>query len=120
MTDIAAIGLNHLSNSLAGKMGKCEVSEWQGDDGENVFIYWEPLTGVQQKKIEACSNVVDRIAMTVKVRARDQDRKKVFKNTPLESLVNDYDFSVIRAIAYLMASDMGGDPDDETEKAAKE
>jgi hypothetical protein len=120
MVDIAAIGLKHLSDQLSGKMHHCIVSEWIDPETEQpVEIYWRPLTGAEQKQIEAGAGQVERIALTVKVRARDAGGRLLFGNTGLASLMHDYDFDVIRAIAYLITGDIT-DTDDAVEDAVKE
>lgn len=117
---IAEVGRRHLADALNGKMNYAVVSEWLVD-GEPVRIYWQPLTGAEQMKIEAFDNAVQRNCMTVKVRARDADGKLIFADTAIESMINDFDYAVIRAIAFLMVSDFGDDPDrDPIEEIEKE
>lgn len=120
MIDIAAIGRQHLADQLAGRMSHCIVSEWlDPDTGQPVEVYWRPLTGAQQKQIDAAGSQVDRIALTVKLRALNAAGRPIFADTPLASLVHDYDFDVIRAIAYLITGNIT-DADDAVEDAAKE
>lgn len=120
MADIAAIGLKHLADQLSGQMHHCIVSEWKDPDtGQPVEIYWRPLTGAEQKQIDAGASQVERIVLTVKVRARDATGRLLFADTPLASLIHDYDFDVIRAIAYLITGDIT-DADDAVEDAVKE
>lgn len=118
--DIAAIGLAHFADALTGKMSQCTVSEWLADDGKPVVIYWKPLTGEIQKIIDGAGDYVSRTCLTVKSRALDADGKLIFKKTPIESLAADYDYSVLRAIAYLMATDISGDIDEQIEATEKE
>lgn len=121
MIDIAQIGRQHLADALAGKMQSCIVSEWlDPDTGQPVSIYWKPLTGIEQKAIDECDTPVTRLAMIVKTRARDASGKLIFASTGLASLTHDYDFDVIRAIAYLITGNIGGDADDQIEAAVKE
>ena len=118
--DIAAIGRNQLRDALAGKMSSCDVSEWLDDEGKPVKIYWRPLTGVQQRQIEEASTTVDRNCMTVKVRALNEAGDQVFEKVPLVSLNRDYDYSVLRAIAYLMVTEIGQDADERQDEIEKE
>ncbi len=118
--DIAEIGRSQLFDALTGGMEFCEVSEWLDDDGKPVNVYWNPLTGIEQKKIELASNQVDKILLTVKVRARDEDRNLIFDKMPLETLLRDYDFQVMRAIPYIMVSDTGYSQEDEISDLSKE
>lgn len=114
--NIADIGKRHLKDALTKKLSNCEVTEWEDGEGNPVKIYWEPLTGAQQKQIEEAGTDVDRQCMAVKVRALNKDRSPIFSDTPLASLTHDYDFNVIRAIAFLMATDMGQDNQEEIEE----
>ena len=107
--NIADVGRQSFADALARSMSHCDVSEWLDDAGQMVRIYWRPLTGAEQLKIEAFGNSVDRNLMTVKVRARDPDGALVFNGVPIESMRVDYDYNVMRAIAYLMMVDTGGD-----------
>ena len=118
--NIADIGRAHLRDALTGKRSSCNVDEWLGDDGHPVKIYWLPLTGAQQKRVEEASTNVDRTCMMLKVRALDEAGAEIFADVPLVSLVRDYDYSVVRAIVYIMASDMGQDADDRQEEIEKE
>lgn len=118
--DIAAIGRDHLAAALRGKMYHCVVSEWLDDGGEPVKIYWRALTGTQQKYIDSFTDTVSRTCAVVKMRALDENGARVFKDIPIESLVNDYDYTVIRAIAYLMATQTEADIDEQIEVIEKE
>ena len=109
---IADIGRNQLRDALTGKMSECEVSEWLDDAGKPVRIFWRPLTGAQQKLIDGFTSNVERTCMVVKVRALDADGRKIFDEVPIESLVHDYEFRVIRAICYLMTSETSLDADE--------
>jgi hypothetical protein len=110
MVDIAELGRAHLARALAGNMSHCIVSEWiDPDTGDPVKVYWRPLTGETQKKIDAFETSIERVCMTVKARALDENGKPIFKSTPIESLMHDFDFMVLRSIAYLMATDSGID-----------
>jgi len=121
MMNIADIGRKHLADQLTGAMHHLTVSEWiDPETGQPIELYWKPLTGVEQRQIDACSNQVDRIAMTVKVRARDASGRLVFADTGLTSLVNDFDFDVLRAIAYIISGDLGQDAEADQEAAEKE
>lgn len=102
--DIAEIGRSHLRQALTGERHSCTVDEWVGDDGKAVTIYWKPLTGVEQKRIEAFKTSTERTCMTVKVRALDEVGKHIFADTPIESLMRDYDYWTILTIAYLMST----------------
>lgn len=118
--NIAAIGRQSFADTLAGKLSHCDVSEWLDDSGNPVKVYWKPLTGNEQKSIESFDNSVDRILMSIKVRARDSEGKLIFESTPIESLRSQYDYNVMRAIGYLMATDMGNDTDETIEALEKE
>ena len=113
MVDIADIGRRHLSDALTGKLGECEVTEWRDDDGQPVKIYWRPLTGSQQRQIDAAGSEVDRVCLSVKLRALDSDARQLFAEVPLASLARDYDYDVLRAIAYIIAGNIGQDNRDE-------
>lgn len=117
---IAAIGLAHLADALSGTRSHCIVSEWLDTDGAPVKIYWRPLTADVQQKIDIADGAIGRVCMTVKMRARDVDDKLIFSNTPLESLRRDFDFDVLKSIAYLIATDFGVDVDDKIEGFKKE
>lgn len=120
MADIAEIGRRHLADALAGNLHHCTVTEWLDDDGKPVEVYWRPLTGKQQQQIDAARDEVSRVCMSVKVRALDAAGAPVFADVPLVSLVNDYDYSVMRAIAYIIAGDIGQDDDTKIEAFEKE
>ena len=120
MPDIADIGRRHLADQLTGQMRHCEVSEWLDEQGRPVKIYWKPLTGIEQKSIDAGQSEVERVCLTIKHRARDADGKLLFAPVPIESLMHDYDYSVLRAIAYIIASDMTLDDEQQQEQAEKE
>ena len=120
MVDIAEIGRNQLRQALTGDMKHCEVTEWQ-HEGKPVKIYWRPLTGQEQAKVDEAANEVNRICLMLQVRARDENGNLIFDKTPLESLKHDYDFDVIRTIVFLMLSDMGQDSfEDHQAELAKE
>lgn len=119
MIDIADVGRQHLADALAGDLAHCVVSEWIAD-GEPVKVYWRPLTGAQQKRIDAFTDYVTRTCATVKFRALDAGGKMVFDKVPIESLVNDYDYSVLRAIAYLMQTQLPEDSAESIEALEKE
>lgn len=118
--NIADIGKRQFSDALTGKLSHCVVSEWIDDAGEPVKIYWLPLTGAEQKKIEAFGDTVDRVLMSIKIRARDADSALIFADAAIEGLRSQYDYNVMRAIAYLMATDIGNDIDETIEGFAKE
>jgi len=118
--DIASIGQRHLSDALAGKLSHCVVSEWKDEAGEPIKIYWKPLTGKAQKKIDEFSTIVERTCATVKFRALDEAGNLVFSKTPMASLTHDYDYNVLRAIAYLMATEVPDDIDERSEDLEKE
>lgn len=109
MTDIAGIGRRHLADALTGKMNHCEVTEWVDDTGKPVTVYWRPLTGAEQRTIDQASTEVDKVCNMVKHRARDAGGALIFADTPLASLANDYDYDVIRAIAFIIAGNIGQD-----------
>lgn len=119
MTDIADIGRRHLADALTGKMYQCTVSEWLDENGVPVELYWKPLTGKQQREIDQAQGEVNRVCMLVKLRALDADGKQVFKDVSLSGLANDYDYDVIRTIAYIIAGNIGQDTDP-VENAEKE
>jgi len=112
MGSIADAGRAHLADAITGKLSHCVVSEWKGADGEPVEIYWRPLTGETQKRIEGFGGLVERNCATVKFRALDKSGRLVFGDTPIESLMHDFDYSVIRAIAFLMQTDLDGGMDE--------
>lgn len=107
MVDIAAIGRSHLARQLSGKMKRATVDQWIDEDGNKVEIFWKPLTGKEQKRIDEFTTNVDRICAMVKIRCRDSVGKLIFADHSMASLENDYDFEVLQAIAFLMISDMG-------------
>jgi len=122
--NIAEIGLSHMRDALTGKKSSCDVTEWPDDDGKPSKIYWLPPTGAQQIKIDGFSTEAERQAMTVKVRALDKNGVPIFADTAIESLMNDYDFDVIKTIAFLIVTNMGQEEqkplDEQIEDAAKE
>lgn len=121
MSDIADRGRKHLADALAGDMHHCLVPEWPDDNGEPSRIYWKPLTGVEQKKIDEAGTQAERIAMVLKVRARDWCGRLIFADDSLAGIINDFDFDTIRAISYLISGDITHvDPDDAIEDAEKE
>ncbi len=125
MTDIAKIGLDHLARALAGEMSSCTVTEWRDDSGDPVEIYWRPLTGNVQSEIDQAGDQNSRVAMTVKLRARDAEGRLIFKDTALVSLMTDYDFDTIRTIAFLITTDpdrleAAGDLNDQVDQLEKE
>jgi len=120
MVDIAAIGRRHLSDALTGKLHECTVSEWLDDDGKPVKVYWRPLTGAQQREINSASDEVGRVCQSVKVRALDASGVQIFADTPLASMATDYNYDVIRSIAYIIAGDIGQGIDDKIEDIEKE
>jgi hypothetical protein len=80
---------------LAGELESCTVKSL-GDDR----IYWRPLTGMQQKKIQvfAEKSVAEGICMHVKTRALDKNGEAIFKDFPVTSLMNDFEFQTIADI----------------------
>ena len=118
--NIAERGRQSFADALTGTMSHCDVSEWLDDAGEMTRIYWRPLTGADQLKIEAFEKTVDRTLMMVKVRARDESGSLIFSGVAIESLRADYDYNVMRAIAYLMLMDVGNDVDEKLEVIEKE
>ena len=110
--DIAEIGRKHFADAFTKDPKYCEVTEWPDEEGKPMKIYWYPLSGVQQKQIEEPDSVVARTCMSVKVRALDADGKPAFENTPLVSLMHDYDYSVIRLISFLMSMDLDAEEAD--------
>ena len=80
---------------LAGELESCTVKALGGDR-----IYWRPLTGSQQKKIQtfAEKSVAEGICMHVKTRALDAQGEAVFKDLPITSLMNDFEFQTIADI----------------------
>jgi len=123
MHDIAAIGLRSFHDALTGELTDyCDVSEWLDDDGKPCRIFWRPINGVDQKYIEGFKTQVERFCAMVKIRALDARGKKIFADTPIESMMHDYDIVTIKTIAYLMCvSDPAGDDiEDDIEATAKE
>jgi hypothetical protein len=106
---IADIGRGHLRAALTGEMFHCDVDEWKGEDGKPCKIYWQPLTGVQQKQVDKLDTEVGRTLMMLKVRSLDEKGKELFIDTPMASLENEFDYGVIRTIVFLMLSGMGQD-----------
>lgn len=78
------------------------------------------MTGVEQRKIDRGQSEVDRICLTVKHRARDADGQLVFAKVGLTSLATDYDYDVIRAIAFIIAGNLGQGADEKQAAAEKE
>lgn len=101
-------------------MAHATVDEWLTEDGQKVEIYWRPLTGVEQKKIDSFSSNVGKICATVKYRARDEKGRLVFADLPVESLENDFDFQVLQALAFMMVAGMGHDAVDKIGEFEKE
>ena len=101
-------------------MKSCEVTEWLDDNGDPVNIFWQPITGAQQTEVEKGKTEVDRVCLTLKVRALDSDGNLAFKKTPLVSLKSDFDYDVIKTIVYLMVSDMGQDISERQDEIEKE
>lgn len=120
MPSIAEAGRNHLAAALARTMKHCEVTEWLDADGNPINIYWRPVTGAQQSEIEKGKTEVDRVCLTLKVRALDIDGGLAYQKTPLISLKTDYDYDVIKTIVYLMVSDLGQDIEARQEQIEKE
>jgi len=119
--DIVAIGQAHLADALAGKMHRCDVTEWIDDEtGKPIKVYWKPLTGKQQLIIDKASTEVAKVCAMVKERALDTDGKKIFKGVTLTGLANDFDYDVIRAIAFIIAGDIGQDSEEVQEQVEKE
>ena len=118
--DIAEIGRRQLTDALNGKMRQATVDEWRDDDGKKVVVYWRPLTGKEQKYIDGFENKVDQICASVKKRVRDKSGRLVFADVPIESLVHDFDFQVLQAIAFLMLSGLGQDHSEQIEDIEKE
>lgn len=120
MTDIADIGRRHLADALAGNMHQCEVTEWPDENGNPVKIYWKPLTGKQQRLIDQAGTEVAKVCAMVKHRALDAEGNKIFSGVSLASLENDYDYNVIRALAFIIAGDIGQNVDDTVGEIEKE
>jgi len=118
--NIEEAGRQHLAAALARTMKHCDVTEWLGDDNKAVKIYWKPVTGAQQTEVEKGKTEVDRVCLTLKVRALDSQGVLVFKQTPLISLKTDFDYDVIKTIVYLMVSDLGQDMEARQDEIEKE
>ena len=107
MSDLIDRARQHLADALTRKMHRCDVTEWPDADGNPGEVYWRPVTGAQQIEIDQGKNEVDRVCLTLKVRALDAEGRQIFRDTPLVSLKNDFDYDVIRAIVYIIVSDIG-------------
>lgn len=120
MANIADIGRRQFADQMAGKMRECTVSEWLDENAQPVKVYWRPLTGLQQIEIDRAGSEVDRVCQLVKTRALDAQGRAVFADVPLASLKNDYDYDVIRAIAYIIAGNIGQNADETIEEIESE
>lgn len=80
---------------LAGEMESAVIKELDGDR-----IYWQPMTGKQQKKIQefAEKSTAEGICMHVKTRALDKNGDPIFKGIAIAGLMNDYKFSALTEI----------------------
>lgn len=63
-------------------------------NGQEFEYCWKPLTGAQQREIQSFANksIAEGICAHVKVRAITRDGQRIFGNTPIASLMNDYNF----------------------------
>jgi len=120
MAAIAEIGRRHLSDALSGKMGCCDVSEWLDENGLPVKVYWRPLTGKQQRQIDEAGTEVGRVCLSVKLRALDAAGEAIFADTALAGMMQDYDYDVLRAIAYIIAGNIGQDSNEKGAEIEKE
>jgi len=107
MSDIAQIGRQHFADAMAGELRHLDVTEWRYSDGQPVRIYWRPLTGLQQRKIEEAGSDVARVCTTLIQRALDADGNRIFGKVTQASLLNDYDYDVLRTIAYIISGNLG-------------
>ena len=80
---------------INGELESCTVKAL-GDDR----IYWKPLTGNQQKRIQAFAekSVAEGICMHVKTRALDDKGELIFADFPIPSLMNDFEFKDLAEI----------------------
>ena len=104
---IAERGRSHLAAALAREMEHCEVTDWPDDDGQPTRIYFRPLTGAEQQKIDSYDNEVSRSCAVLLTRARDESGALIWAGESVQGLLNDFDYDVIRAIAFLITMGSG-------------
>jgi len=99
MSEISDLLKDTYQERLNGELESCTIEELPGKK-----IYWKPLTGSQQKKIQkmAEKSTAEGICMHVKARAIDENGEYIFKDIALVGLMNDFDFEVISKIFFAM------------------
>jgi len=117
MHPVAERARRHLHEALLGEMNFCYADDWPDTDGNPTRIYWLPLTGDEQQRIEAFNDPVSKTLAVVKFRARDEKGELIFSDLSMEALLHQYDYTVMRALAVLIILDADpestGKPDDE-------
>ncbi len=103
---IAEIGRQHLIDAVAGGMDSCEVPAWRGDDGKAVRVYWRPLLGKEQQRVEkqGDKSTVEGVCMHVKTRAREANGDLIFQSCGISTMLHEFDYEVISNIFIKMSS----------------
>lgn len=99
MSDIAERLRAKYQERLAGEMESAVIEEL---DGER--IYWRPMTGKQQKQIQAFAekSTAEGICMHVKTRALDKNGDPIFKGVAVVGMMNDFEFVTLSKIFVAM------------------
>lgn len=99
MSDIAEQLRQKFQDRLAGEPESIEVPELDGQR-----IYWKPITGKQQKQIQAFAekSTAEGICMHVKTRALDEKGERIFKDVAMAGMMADFDFQVLARIFFAM------------------
>lgn len=102
---------------MSGKLQYSEVPEWQVD-GKPTKIYYKPSMNFKDQgevlKLHAENKQAEAVAMTLILRAMDEDGVKLFKRANLTEMMRSLDPEIISRVV----SEMGGDEPD-VEDAAK-
>lgn len=88
MSEISEFLKQRFQDRINGELESYSPESWGGKK-----IYWKPLTGRQQKAIQAMAekSTAEGICMHVKTRAIDENGEQIFKE-PIVGMMNDFDF----------------------------
>ncbi len=112
--DVLTRARNQFSERLSAGLQFIEVPEWKDEDGSNTKIYYKPSLNLkqQQKILELSSKdkVVEAIAMTLVLRALDENGKPLFNQSNMHEIMRECDPDVVsRIVTGMNADDLSDD-----------
>jgi Asp-tRNA(Asn)/Glu-tRNA(Gln) amidotransferase B subunit len=106
MSDILENAKQHFRDKVSGEMSFVEVPEW-GTEDKPLKIYFRSITLKQKDRIYKYirEGSLESLAMTLVVRALDEEGKPLFKPVHKTELMNSVDSEVIERIVNQMYAD---------------